>query len=207
MIYNKNRLALLAGIDGRDEYFGKTLKENSSLWEAEEELDAAEDGEEMPLDAEEGEEDVDAASDEEAVPKEEIVDALAPMLGVDAEELSALVTGDDAEAGEEEPADEEGDEDLELESDVLVVDASEEEVQVYESRLRKAIRSEIRKVISEAVLDRDMKQISHARRTKSISAIMGYKAARPSFASPTSGVSSRRDNISSRRLRRGKGFK
>ena len=207
MIYDKKRLALLAGIDSRDQYFGKTLRE-SSLWEAEDELDAAEDEEEAPIEAEEGEEE---APSEEAVPKEEIVDALAPMLGVDAAELSALVTGEDEEAEpaedeEAEPAEDEGeDSDLELEGDVLVVDASEDEVQVHESRLRRAIRGEIKKIINEAIIERDMKQISHARRTKSISAIMGYKAARPAFTSQKKSAS--KPTFSGRGMHLGKGFK
>ena len=210
MIYDKKRLALLAGIDSRDQYFGQTLRENS-LWEAEDDLDAAEDEEEAPLEAEGGEEEVaeEEAGDEEAVPKEEIVDALAPMLGVDAAELSALVSGEEEGAEEEgaEDAEAEGgdDLDLELESDVLVVDASEEEVSVHEARLRRAIRGEIKKVISEVMFKRDMEQISYAHRTKSISAIMGYKAARPSFTSPK--PSRRKSSGTSRRLRIGKGFK
>ena len=207
MIYDKKRLALLAGIDSRDQYFGQTLRE-SSLWEAEDDLDAAEDEEEAPLEAEGGEEEVaeEEAGNEEAVPKEEIVDALAPMLGIDAAELSALVSGEE-EGAEEEGAEEEGAEDLdlELESDVLVVDASEEGISVHEARLRKAIRGEIKKVISEVMIKRDMEQISYAHRTKSISAIMGYKAARPSFTS--SRPSGQKPTGSSRRMRTGKGFK
>jgi len=212
MIYDKKRLALLAGIDSRDQYFGQTLRE-SSLWEAEDDLDAAEDEEEAPLEAEGGEEEVaeEEAGNEEAVPKEEIVDALAPMLGIDAAELSALVSGEEEgaeeEGAEEEGAEEEGAEDLdlELESDVLVVDASEEGISVHEARLRKAIRGEIKKVISEVMIKRDMEQISYAHRTKSISAIMGYKAARPSFTS--SRPSGQKPTGSSRRMRTGKGFK
>ena len=206
MIYNKNRLALLAGIDGRDQYFGKTLHENS-LWEAEDDLDAAEDEEEAPLDAEEVDMEAEEGGEEEAVPKEEIVDALAPMLGVDAEELSALVSGDEAaeeEGGEEEAAEEEGgEEELELENDSLEAGHVQDENSVYESRLRRAIRNEIRQVINEALMDRDLKQISNARRTKSVSAIMGYKAASPAFT-PTRPKAPHR---MIRRLRTGKGFK
>ena len=60
MRFNKDRLALLAGIDDRDQYFGKTLRENFThglAVEAEDDLDAVEDEEETPLDAEEGEND------------------------------------------------------------------------------------------------------------------------------------------------------
>jgi len=194
MIYNKSRLALLAGIDNRDQYFGKTLRENS-LWEAEDDLDAVEDEEEAPLDAE-GEDEEAAEGDEESIPKEEVVDALAPMLGVDAEELSALVSGD------EEAAEEEGGEDeFALESDVVVVDASGE-VEVHESRLRRAIRSEIRGVIKEVMLEKEMKQLTHARRTKSVAAAMGY---RPAYTPKRPGQDS--DFYRSTGLRLGKGFK
>lgn len=199
MVYNKNRLALLAGIDNRDQYFGKTLAE-SSLWEAEDDLDAVEDEEEAPLEAEEGEE-----GEEESIPKEDVVDALAPILGVDAEELSALVSG---EEGGDEEAEEGGDEEdagdeLELENDVLVVDNSEEaEVEIYETRLRRAIRGEIRNVINEVLLEKEMKQIAAGRRTKSVAAAMGY---RPAFT-PTRAKQDTQFHRSTG-LRLGKGFK
>ena len=48
MRFNKDRLALLAGIDDRDQYFGKTLRENFThglAVEAEDDLDAVEDEE------------------------------------------------------------------------------------------------------------------------------------------------------------------
>jgi len=183
MEFNKDRLALLAGIDNRDEYFGKTLKENIGLWEAEDE-------EEVPLDAEagaeeEGEEldfgEEEDAADEEAVPKEDVIDALAPLLGVDVEELSALVTGDEG-GDEEEGDDEEGgdeeegdDEEFALESDVIVVDASEDDIDVHEARLRRAIRKEISSVIYEVRNERALKDIKKGYRTKSLAAVMGYK--------------------------------
>jgi SpoVK/Ycf46/Vps4 family AAA+-type ATPase len=201
MIYNKGRFALLAGIDDRDQYFGKTLLENS-LWEAEDDLDAAEDEEEAPLEAEEAEEDEEG--EEESIPREDIIDALAPVLGVDPEELSALVSGD--EGGDEEVElddDEEAEEDsLELESDVVVVDASSEhEYDVHEARLRRAIRGEIRDVISEVMLEKDMKQLTNARRMKSVAAAMGY---RPAFT--PSRVQADLNFHRSTGLRLGKGF-
>ena len=75
MRFDKNRLALLAGIDDRDQYFGKTLRENFShglTAEAEDELDAAEEeGEEAPLDVEGGDEEVaEEGGEEEMVSKE-----------------------------------------------------------------------------------------------------------------------------------------
>lgn len=189
MIFNKNRLALLAGIDNRDQYFGKTLRENRALYEEE----GAE--EEVPLDVEDEAVDADAdleaeAGDEEAVPKEEIADALAPLLGVDAEELSALVSGGEEEAGDEEEdlgGEEEAEEEVALESDVIVVDASEEDVvyadsdeelsgpaAVAERRLRRAIRKEIASVIKETRAERAGNDIRRARRKKSVAAIMGF---------------------------------
>ena len=192
MIFNKNRLALLAGIDNRDQYFGKTLRENTAIYEDE-------GAEEVPLDVEDEEagEEVDLeaeAGDEEAVPKEEIADALAPLLGVDAEELSALVSGGEEvadEEGDEEVADEEGDEEIALESDVIVVDASEEGIEysgsrhdhdeelsgpaaVAERRLRKAIRKEIASVLKETRTKRSNSDIRRARKTKSLAAVMGF---------------------------------
>jgi len=200
MIYNKGRIALLAGIDDRDQYFGKTLLENS-LWEAEDDLDAAEDEEEAPLEAEEVEEDEEVGG--ESIPKEDVVDALAPVLGVDAEELLALVSGE--EGDEAEVDDEEAEEDpLELESDAIVVDASRHrEPGPREARLRRAIRGEIRDVISEVMLEKDMKQLTNARRMKSVAAAMGY---RPAFT-PTSRTSADSNFRRTTGFILGKGFK
>ena len=175
MRLNKDRLALLAGIDDRDQYFGKTLRENFShglTAEAEDDLDAVEDEDEMPLDAEGGEEEVaEEGGEEEMVSREEVADAVADVLGVDAAELAALVTGE--EGAEEEGAEEEGAEagdeeeveDLELEGQ-------------YESRIRKAIRKEIAAVISEARRNKSARQMRNARRTKSVAVAMGFKKPR-----------------------------
>ena len=174
MRFDKNRLALLAGIDDRDQYFGKTLRENFShglTAEAEDELDAAEEeGEEAPLDVEGGDEEVaEEGGEEEMVSKEEVADAMADVLGVDAEELAALVTGE--EGGEEEAAEEGGDEeggdeieDLELEGDVY-----------REARIRKAILKEIAAVIRETKSRRESNRLRKARRTKSVAVAMGFK--------------------------------
>jgi hypothetical protein len=171
MRFNKNRLALLAGIDDRDQYFGKTLRENFShglTAEAEDELDAAEEeAEEAPLDAEEGEDLAEEGGEEEMVSKEEIATAVADVLGVDAEELTALVSGEDAaEEGGEDAAEEGGEEvaDLELEGDVY-----------REARIRKVIRKEIAAVIREAKAKGDASRLRKARRAKSVAVAMGFK--------------------------------
>ena len=173
MRFNKNRLALLAGIDDRDQYFGKTLRENFShglTAEAEDELDAAEEeAEEAPLDVEGGDEEMaEEGGDEEMVSKEEVADAMADVLGVDAEELAALVAGEEgAEEGAEEGGEEEGGEeveDLELEGDVY-----------REARIRKAIRKEIAAVIRETKSRKESNRLRKARRTKSVAVAMGFK--------------------------------
>ena len=168
MRFNKDRLALLAGIDDRDQYFGKTLRENFThglAVEAEDDLDAVEDEEEAPLDAEEGEEVAEEGGDEEMVSKEEVADAVAGVLGVDAEELAALVAGD--EGGEEDLEAEEGGEEEEVED--LELEGQ------YEARIRKAIRKEISTVISEARRNSTARTMRNARRTKSVAVAMGFK--------------------------------
>ena len=167
MRYNKNRFALLAGIDGRDQYFGKTLRENYSFGvtsEAEDDLDAAEDeaAEDAPIDVE-GEPAAEEGA-EEMVSKEDVAVALSDILGVDSEELTALVSADE-EAGEEDLDAEEGEEGEEGEELELEL----------ESRLRKAIRSEISSVIKEAHKKNMEAKIRSARRRKSVAVAMGYK--------------------------------
>ncbi len=185
MRFDKNRLALLAGIDDRDQYFGKTLRENFShglTAESEDDLDAVEDEAEAPLDAEAGEEaEAEEGGDEAMVSKEEVADAMADVLGVDPVELAALVGGDE-EAGDEEVADE----DLEAGEEVedLELEESEEEKRqkdanyldgVDESRIRKAIRKEIAAVIKEAKAKSTSRTLRNARRTKSVAVAMGFK--------------------------------
>ena len=184
MRFDKNRLALLAGIDDRDQYFGKTLRENFThglTSEAEDDLDAVEDDEEAPLDAEAGEElEAEEGGEEAMVSKEEVADAMADVLGVDPVELAALVTG-----GEEEVADE----DLEAGEEVedLELEESEEEKRqkdanyldgVDESRIRKAIRKEIAAVIKEARVQSTTRRMRAARKTKSVAVAMGFKKTR-----------------------------
>jgi hypothetical protein len=172
MRFDKNRLALLAGIDNRDQYFGKTLNENFShglAVEAEDDLDAAEDAEDdVPLDADGDEEEAALEDDAEVemVSKEEVADAMADILGVDAAELAALVSGDEAEpeGDAEEASDEDPVEDLELEAH-------------YEG-LRRTIRKEIAAVINEARRTAATRRIRAARRTKSVAVAMGFKKTR-----------------------------
>ena len=181
MRFDKNRFALLAGLEGRDEYFGKTLNENYSFGgvaEAEDDLDAAEDEEEAPIDVEGGEEE---GSEEEAdagemVSKEEVAGALADVLGVDSEELTALVTGGE-EGGEEGEAEEGGEpEGGEEGGDDLDLDLGESDrASVAEARIRRIIRKEINSLVSEARKKDTEAQIRRARRKKSVSALMGYK--------------------------------
>ncbi len=175
MRFNKDRLALLAGIDDRDQYFGKTLRENFShglAVEAEDDLDAVEDEEEVPLDAEGGEEELgeEGEGEEEMVSREEVADAVADVLGVDAEELAALVTGE--EGGEEEAAEEGGEEEGGEEVEELELEGQ------YESRIRRAIRKEIAAVINEARRNKTSRQMRTARRTKSVAVAMGFKKTR-----------------------------
>ena len=131
MKYNKDRMALLAGIDGRDEYFGKTLRENFSfggMSEAEDDLDAVEDADDdTPVDVEGGEEGGEEAPAEDMVSKEDVAGALADVLGVDAGELTALVsdTGEEAEEEDAEEGDEEAEEEGDDEGDDLDLDLGE----------------------------------------------------------------------------------
>lgn len=193
MKYNKNRMALLAGIDGRDEYFGKSLRENfayGGMAEAEDDLDAAEDAEDdTPVDVEGGEEEAaEEAPAEDMVSKEDVAGALADVLGVDAEELTALVSdeggeeeeGDEEEAdeeeGEEEAGDEEG-EDLDLDlgeaDEKESGDEKEEEAAVNE--IRRIIRRELASMIKEGKQKNIENRIRRARRHKSIAKALGYK--------------------------------
>ena len=142
MKYNKDRMALLAGIDGRDEYFGKTLRENFSfggMAEAEDDLDAAEDaGDDTPVDVEGGDEGGDEAPAEDMVSKEDVAGALADVLGVDAGELTALVSdegGEDEadEGGDEEEAEDEGGDDEGDDLDLDLGEADEKEEADFQS--------------------------------------------------------------------------
>jgi hypothetical protein len=187
MRFNKDRLALLAGIDDRDQYFGKTLRENFThglAVEAEDDLDAVEDEDEMPLDAEGGDEEMaEEGGDEEMVSKEEVADAVADVLGVDPVELAALVAGDEEAAEGDEEAEEGGDEEV---ADLELEESEEEKRQkdanyldgVDESRIRRAIRKEIASVVNEARRNRTSRQMRAARRTKSVAVAMGFKKTR-----------------------------
>ena len=195
MKYNKDRMALLAGIDGRDEYFGKTLRENfayGGMSEAEDDLDAAEDAEDdTPVDVEGGEEEAaEEAPAEDMVSKEDVAGALADVLGVDAGEITALVSGDeegeeeaeedDAEEGDEEGDDEEG-EDLDL--DLGEADEVEEAYEADEksekddavNEIRRIVRRELASMIKESKQKNIERKIRAARRHKSVAVAMGYK--------------------------------
>lgn len=201
MKYNKDRMALLAGIDGRDEYFGKTLRENfafGGMSEAEDDLDAAEDAEDdTPVDVEGGEEEAaEEAPAEDMVSKEDVAGALADVLGVDAGEITALVSGDegeedadDEEEGEDEEDDaEEGDdeegEDLDL--DLGEADEKDEVEEAYEAdekaeeddavnEIRRIVRRELASMIKESKQKNIERKIRAARRHKSVAVAMGYK--------------------------------
>jgi hypothetical protein len=70
---------------------------------------------------------------EESVSKEEIVGALAPLLGIDEEELQAVVSGD--EAGEDEDLEDE-EEELELEADFFEADYGKKEADYGEADMK-----------------------------------------------------------------------
>jgi hypothetical protein len=167
MRFNKNRVALLAGLSGRDEYFGKSLNENFSyggVAEAEDDLDVVEDEDEAPIDVEGGEEEAEAEADAgEMVSKEDVAAALADVLGVDSEELSALVSGDEEDSGDEE--EDLGDLDL----------GESDRASFAEARVRAIIRKEINSIVLEARRKDTESQIRTARRKKSVAALMGYK--------------------------------
>jgi len=185
-------MALLAGIDGRDEYFGKSLRENfafGGMAEAEDDLDAVEDAEDdTPVDVEGGEEGGDEAPAEDMVSKEDVAGALADVLGVDAAELTALVSdgGEEAEdeGGDEEEADDEGDDlDLDLgEADEKEeVDEADEKEETEEkekkavNEIRKIVRRELASMIKEGKQKNIESRIRAARRHKSVAVAMGYK--------------------------------
>ena len=195
MKYNKDRMALLAGIDGRDAYFGKTLRENYSFGgvaEAEDDLDAAEDAEDdTPVDVEGAAEE--EAPAEDMVSKEDVAAALADVLGVDAEEVTALVSSDDDEDEEAEDEDEEdedeededeedegGDEDLDLdlgEADEVeeAYEADEKEEDDAVNEIRRIVRNELASMIKESKQKNIENRIRAARRHKSVAVAMGYK--------------------------------
>ena len=198
MKYNKDRMALLAGIDNRDEYFGKTLRENyafGGMAEAEDDLDAAEDAEDdTPVDVEGGEEEAaEEAPAEDMVSKEDVAGALADVLGVDAEEITALVSGDEEgeeEAEEDEGADDEegeegGDEEGEdIDLDLGEADEKDEVEEAYEAdekeeetvnEIRRIVRRELASMIKESKQKNIERKIRAARRHKSVAVAMGYK--------------------------------
>lgn len=179
MRFDKNRFELLAGITGRDQYFGKTLRENysgDSLSEAEEEGSGAESTNETPVDVEGADEGADTVS------KEDLAAALAGVLGVDAGALKSLVSGEKAEEApaeeakaEEAPGDDEKkDEDLALEADTCEVD-DEDESMKNEARLRSAIRKELDFVIKEINTRATENHIRRSRSSKSVAVSMGFK--------------------------------
>ena len=200
MKYNKDRMALLAGIDGRDEYFGKTLRENFSfggMAEAEDDLDAAEDaGEDTPVDVEGADEGGEEAPAEDMVSKEDVAGALADVLGVDAGELTALVSDEGGEEteedeAEEEEAEDEGGEGDDLDLDLGEADEKEEVDEAYEAdekeeadekkeadavnEIRKIVRRELASMIKESKQKNIESRIRAARRHKSVAVAMGYK--------------------------------
>lgn len=192
MKYNKDRMALLAGIDDRDEYFGKTLRENyafGGMAEAEDDLDAAEDAEDdTPVDVEGGEEGGEEAPADDMVSKEDVAGALADVLGVDAEELTALVSDEGSEGeeeGEDEEAEEGGEEEGEdLDLDLGEADEKEEVEEAYEAdekeeeavnEIRRIVRRELASMIKESKQKNIERKIRAARRHKSVAVAMGYK--------------------------------
>ena len=128
---------------------------------------------------------------EDMVSKEDVAGALADVLGVDAAEITALVSDEgsdegaeeEADEGGEEEADDEGGEDLDL--DLGEADEKEEVEEAYEAdekedeeavnEIRRIVRRELSSMIKEGKAKNIERRIRNARRHKSLAVAMGYK--------------------------------
>lgn len=193
MRFNKNRISLLAGIDNRDQYFGKTLRENYApgvLTEAEDESSESEDkGEDTPVevkdDAPASDDTADTSATEEStgddtVSKQDVAVALAGVLGVDSDAMTALVAGEKEEASDESSSAESGDAEASTDDSkelALETDMENEVHGFYEARLRRVIRAELDSIIKESRGHGHSieNQIRRARQAKSVAVALGYK--------------------------------